>query len=142
MLPFVLESVGWGSERCGIERPLGGRATMRQGHRPISPRFVHAPRGLRRQGKKERRKLRSRRVGGDWTEKISIDVSDGSTSTPEDGPLLIRQRQARNPRSFRQRMGRCPWSTCDRYFMLILSSPSPTRQDGLRVSSISSPTVP
>ena len=83
MLPFVLESVGWGSERCGIEPPPGGRAMMRERHRPISPRVVHAPRGLRRQGKKERRTLRSRRVGEDWTEKISIDVSDGSNSTPE-----------------------------------------------------------
>ena len=142
MPPFALESVEWGSERCDTERPPGGRATMREGDRPISPRLVRAPQGLWRQERRERRTLRSRRVGGDWTEKVSFDVFDVSIYTREDVLLLIRQRQARNPRAFRQKRDRSPKSTGDRYFILVLSSPSSARLDGLRVSSTSSPTVP
>ena len=115
---------------------------MRVEDRPTSPHLERAPRGLRRQGRREQRTRRSRRVGGDWTEKVSTDVFDASISTREDVLLLIRQRQARNLRAFRQKMDRFPRSTCDRYFILVLSSPSLTRLDGLRVSSISSPTVP
>ena len=142
MLHFALESVGWGSERCDIERPPGGRATMRERHRPISLRLVHAPQGLRRQGRRERRTLRSRRVGEDWTVKVSIEVFDVSISTQDDGPLLIRQRQAQNPRASRRKRDRFPRSTCGRYFILVLSPPSLARLDNLRVSSISFPTVP
>ena len=115
---------------------------MREGDRPTSPRLERDLRGLLQQGRRERGRRRSRRVGEDWTEKINTDVSDVFTSTPEDRPLSIRQRQAQNPRFFRQKMDRCPWSTCDSYFILVLSSPFPTRLDDLRVSSILSPTVP
>ena len=142
MPPFVLESVEWGSERCDTERPPGGRATMREGDRPSSPRLVRAPSGLWRLERRERRTLRSRRVGGDWTEKVSFDVLTSQFSTREDVLLLIRQRQARNPQAFRQKRDRFPRSTGDHYFILVLSSPSLARLDGLRVSSTSSPTVP
>ena len=115
---------------------------MREEDRPISPRLVRTPRGLWRRERKERRTLRSRKVGGDWTEKVSIDVFDVSISTREDVLLLIWQRQARNPRAFRQKRDRFPRSTGDRYFILVRSSPSSAPLDDLRVSSILSPTVP
>ena len=52
---------------------------MQEGDRPTSPRLERGPRGLRRQGKRERRTRRSRMVGGDWTGKVSTDESAVST---------------------------------------------------------------
>ena len=142
MLPFALESVGWGSERCGRERPLEGRVTMLEEHRPISLRLGRAPRVLWRQGRMERRTRRNRRAGGCQTEKVSTVVIDVAICTREDVLSLIQQIRARNPRAFRQKMGKFPRSTCDCHFILVLSSPSSPRLDGLRVSSILSPTMP
>ena len=71
MLPSALESAGWGSERCGTKRSLGGRGKMREGDRSLARRFGRVVRGLRRRGRRGRRRRRSRRVGGGWTGRVS-----------------------------------------------------------------------
>ena len=65
---------------------------MRVGDRPTSPHLERAPRGLWQQERREQCRRRSRRVGEDWTEKVSIDIFDISIATREDVLLSIRQR--------------------------------------------------
>ena len=75
MLPSALESVGWGSEQCGIKLLLGDREMMRERDRPPSPHFERVLRGPKRQGRRERRRRRSRRAGGGRTGEISARIS-------------------------------------------------------------------
>lgn len=142
MLPFALESAGWGSERCGIKLPLGDRETMLEGDPPTSPRFERVLRGLRRQGRKERRRRRSRRAGGGRTEKISAHIFTflilvERTNVYQFGEDRLKVFQL----SIEERIySYGALESVTQTHPLIIRPPA--RLDSVRVSSISSPTMP
>lgn len=89
MLPSVLESEEWGSERYGIKLLPGDIGMMREGDHSTFRRLWRVLRGLRRQGRRGQHRSRSRRVGEDWTDGFDKSICNYKPRN-KDKPLSVR----------------------------------------------------